>query len=86
MACILLWSSGVRVHDSQAYRKMNVTRERISLKKVTSVKEKKKHHFRLEQPFAVMCKFICESVRFVSACTLYSHILNVANRLFFVCV
>ena len=30
MACILLWSSAVRVHDSQAYRKMNMTRERIS--------------------------------------------------------
>ena len=30
MFCILLWSSAVRVHDSQAYRKMNVTRERIS--------------------------------------------------------
>ena len=30
MACILLWSSAVRVHDSQAYRKMNATRERIS--------------------------------------------------------
>ena len=30
MACILLWSSAVRVHDSQAYRKMEVTRERIS--------------------------------------------------------
>ena len=30
MACILLWSSAVRVHDSQAYRKMNVTRKRIS--------------------------------------------------------
>ena len=30
MACILLWSSGVRVHDSQAYRKIDVTRERIS--------------------------------------------------------
>ena len=30
MACILLWSSVVRVHDSQAYRKMDVTRERIS--------------------------------------------------------
>ena len=29
MACILLWSSAVRVHDSQAYRKMDVTRERI---------------------------------------------------------
>ena len=26
----LLWSSGVRVHDSQAYRKMDVIRERIS--------------------------------------------------------
>ena len=26
MACIL-WSSAVRVHDSQAYRKMDVTRE-----------------------------------------------------------
>ena len=31
MACILLWSSAVRVHDSQAYRKMDVTRECISL-------------------------------------------------------
>ena len=30
MAWILLWSSAVRVHDSQAYRKMDVTRERIS--------------------------------------------------------
>ena len=30
MACILLWSSAVRVHDSQAYRKMDVTREPIS--------------------------------------------------------
>ena len=30
MACILLWSSAVRVHDSQAYRKVDVTRERIS--------------------------------------------------------
>ena len=30
MACILLWSSTVRVQDSQAYRKMDVTRERIS--------------------------------------------------------
>ena len=27
MACILLWSSAVRVHDSQAYRKMDVTRD-----------------------------------------------------------
>ena len=27
MACILLRSSAVRVHDSQAYRKMDVTRE-----------------------------------------------------------
>ena len=30
MACILLWSSAVRVHDSQVYRKMYVTWERIS--------------------------------------------------------
>ena len=30
MGCILLCSSAVRVHDSQAYRKMDVTRERIS--------------------------------------------------------
>ena len=30
MACILPWSSAVRVHDSQAYRKMDVRRERIS--------------------------------------------------------
>ena len=30
MASILLWSSAVRVHDSQAYRKMDVTRESIS--------------------------------------------------------
>ena len=30
MACILLWSSAVRVHDSQAYRKMDVTMERFS--------------------------------------------------------
>ena len=30
MACILLWSSAVRVHVSQAYMKMDVTRERVS--------------------------------------------------------
>ena len=30
MACILLWSSAVRVNDSQAYMKMHVTRERIT--------------------------------------------------------
>ena len=30
MACILLWSSAVRVYDSHAYRKMDVTKERIS--------------------------------------------------------
>ena len=30
MACILLLGSAVRVHDSQAYRKRDVTRERIS--------------------------------------------------------
>ena len=30
MNLILLWSSAVRVHNSQAYRKMDVTRERIS--------------------------------------------------------
>ena len=31
MACILLWSSAVRVHDSQVYRKMDVTRVHISI-------------------------------------------------------
>ena len=30
MVCILLWSFAVRVHGSQAYRKMDVTRECIS--------------------------------------------------------
>ena len=30
MPCILLWSSAVRVHDSQAYRKTDVTRERTT--------------------------------------------------------
>ena len=30
MACILLWSSAARIYDSQAYRKMDVTREHIS--------------------------------------------------------
>ena len=30
MACVLLCGSAVRVHDSQAYRKMEVIRERIS--------------------------------------------------------
>ena len=29
MACIPLWSSAVRIHDSQAYKKMDVTREYI---------------------------------------------------------
>ena len=30
MAYILLWNSAVRVHDSQAYRKMDVTRKHIT--------------------------------------------------------
>ena len=30
MACVLLWSSSVRVYDSQANRKIDVTMERIS--------------------------------------------------------
>ena len=30
MAYILLWSSAVRVHDSQSYWKMDVTKEHIS--------------------------------------------------------
>ena len=30
MACILLWSSAVRVHDSQAYREVDMTWERNS--------------------------------------------------------
>ena len=30
MASILLWSTAVRVHDSQAYWKVDVTKERIS--------------------------------------------------------
>ena len=30
MACILLCSSAVRVYDTQAYRKMDMTREHIS--------------------------------------------------------
>ena len=30
MPCILLWSTAVRINDSQAYRKMVVTSERIS--------------------------------------------------------
>ena len=29
MACIHLWSSAVRVHDLQAHRKMDVTKEHI---------------------------------------------------------
>ena len=29
MACILLWNTAVRVKDSQAYSKMDVTGERI---------------------------------------------------------
>ena len=37
MACILLSSSAVRVHDSQAYRKMDVTRERI--RRILELKE-----------------------------------------------
>ena len=48
MACIPLRSSAVRVHDSQADRKMDVTRERISregvrykLKKHTHTQKKK---------------------------------------------
>ena len=30
LASIVLWTFAVRVHDSQAYRKMDVTKERIS--------------------------------------------------------
>ena len=37
MACILLWSSAMRVHDSQAYRKMDITRKRI--RRILELKE-----------------------------------------------
>ena len=30
MACMVLWNSAVRVHDSQAYRKVDVTRVCVS--------------------------------------------------------
>ena len=38
MDCILLLSSAVRVHDSQAYGKVDVTRERIS--RILELREK----------------------------------------------
>ena len=45
--CILIWSSAVRVHDSQAYRKMDVTRERIRrILAPPSGKEKNPRSFR----------------------------------------
>ena len=47
MACILLWSSAVRVHDSQAYRKTDVTRERI--KRVLCLLILNKERFRNHQ-------------------------------------
>ena len=34
MACILLWSSAVRVHDSQAYGKMNVSNRILELREI----------------------------------------------------
>ena len=37
MACILLWSFALRVDGSQAYRKMDVTKERIS--RIVEVRE-----------------------------------------------
>ena len=49
MACILFWSSAVRVFDSQAYRKMDVTRERIS--RILELREMLEHckKFRFQQ-------------------------------------
>ena len=52
MACILLWSSAEKVHDSQAYRKMDVTRERISRERQTdrrTLREKKRERKRLKE-------------------------------------
>ena len=37
MAFILLWNSAVRVHDSQAYRKMDVTRSYLGTERNTLV-------------------------------------------------
>ena len=39
MASVLLCSSAVRVLDSQAYRKMNVTRERISRRPILELRQ-----------------------------------------------
>ena len=44
-----------------------------------SVKEKKKHHFRLELP-CTSCVSVSLSVCCVSARTFYSHILDLVNR------
>ena len=52
MACILLWSSAVRVHDSQAYRKMAVTMERTShiLEQIGTKKEVGRQHQGMDRP------------------------------------
>ena len=39
MVCILLWSSAVRVHDSQAHRKMDVTRDTCDKRYISRILE-----------------------------------------------
>ena len=63
MACILLWSSAVRVHDSQAYRKVDVTRERINrFFELREVLLSFQTGFNLVNA-AVVCAILCEALQ-----------------------
>ena len=56
MVCILLWSSAARVHDSQVYRQMDVTRERFCILELREILLSIQTGFNLVNA-AVVCAF-----------------------------
>ena len=67
MVRILLWSSAVRVHDSQAYRKMDMSRECVS-----HILELRKMHLSFQTSFnfvndAVVCAILAISANLIRA-------------------
>ena len=76
MDCILLWSSAVRVHESQAYRKMDVTRERIS--RILELREILLSFQKWFQPCQCCCCLCCPGASVITE-PRYLKLVNVSS-------
>ena len=77
MACILLRSCAVKLHDSQAYRKMDVTRERIV---VSWNGEKYSFHSKLVSTLSVAA-VSCAILESISGLEPWSVIINMLTHI-----